>query len=167
MINQGKFRDDLFYRLNVIAVDVPPLRDRSEDIVLLADHFLEKFNLEIGKHIYGFSDRAMRMLIQYSWPGNIRQLENAVEHAVVVSNDLEINVEDFPNYLAKNEIESKAKASVNDSYRSLDQLEKEHILNILQANNWNINKSARILGINRVTLYNKIKKYNLKLHGAA
>ena len=162
MIAGGEFREDLYYRLNVITIDIPPLRERKEDITILADHFLEKYSLDTGKKIYGFSDQAMRMLMEYDWPGNIRQLENTIEHAVVVASELDIKVNDFPEYLVESKIESSAKAVPGKTNQSLEDLEKEYIESTLKSNNWNIRKSANILGINRVTLYNKIKKYQLK-----
>ncbi len=157
MISRGEFRDDLFYRLNVISITVPPLRERKEDIPILAEHFLEKFSLDTGKTPDGFSDEVMKLFMEYDWPGNIRQLENTVEHALVVAQDDRITVKDLPPYICTQT------ASMEVAPRqSLDDLEKKHILVVLKSNNWNIKKSAQILGINRVTLYNKIKKYKLK-----
>ena len=157
MISRGEFREDLYYRLNVITIEVPPLRERKEDIPILANYFMEKFSLDTGKKMYGISDQAMKVLMESSWPGNVRQLENVIEHAVVVANELEIQTKDFPKYFDKQETER----SVSQAHQSLGDLEKEHITSVLQSNNWNIRKSALVLGINRVTLYNKIKKYKL------
>lgn len=162
MITDGEFREDLYYRLNVIAIEVPPLRERKEDIPLLAEHFLEKFSLDIGKRIYGLSDESMRILMEYNWPGNIRQLANTIEHAIVVANELEIQVCDFPGYIVASKVEDTTKPATRETSQSLEELEKEYIMNTLKINNWNIQKSANILGINRVTLYNKIKKYGFK-----
>jgi transcriptional regulator with PAS, ATPase and Fis domain len=162
MITNGAFREDLYYRLNVIAIEVPPLRERKEDIPLLAEHFLDKFSLDIGKKIYGLSDESMRILMEYNWPGNIRQLANTIEHAIVVANELEIQVCDFPGYIVASKAEDTTKAATRETPQSLEELEKEYMMNTLRINNWNIRKSADILGINRVTLYNKIKKYGLK-----
>ncbi len=157
MISRDEFREDLYYRLNVITIEVPPLRDRKEDIPVLASHFLEKFSLDTGKKMYGISEQAMKVLMEHSWPGNVRQLENVIEHAVVVANELEIQTKDFPAYFVKHETET----GVPSVSQSLEELEKEHIRSVLLSNNWNIRKSAGVLGINRVTLYNKIKKYGL------
>lgn len=162
MITNGEFREDLYYRLNVITIEVPPLRERKEDIPLLAEHFLEKFSLDTGKKIYGLSDESMRILMEYNWPGNIRQLANTIEHAIVVANELEIQVCDFPGYIVASKAEDTTKAATRETPQSLEELEKEYMMNTLRINNWNIRKSADILGINRVTLYNKIKKYGLK-----
>ncbi len=157
MISKDEFREDLYYRLNVITIEVPPLRERKEDIPILANHFMEKFSLDAGKKMYGISDQAMRALMEFSWPGNVRQLENAIEHAVVVANELEIQTKDLPKYFVKRETEKP----LPQPNQSLEEIEKAHIVNVLEANKWNIRKSAVVLGINRVTLYNKIKKYKL------
>lgn len=162
MIEKGEFREDLYYRLNVIAIEVPPLRERKEDIPVLADHFLEKFSLDTGKKMYGYTDQAMRFLMEYDWPGNVRQLENTIEHAVVVAQEMEIKVGDFPEYLVTSKINKEVTRDISEEQQSLEELEKEYILNTLQAQNWNIKRSAAILGINRVTLYNKIRRYNLR-----
>lgn len=157
MIAREEFRDDLFYRLNVISIHVPPLRDRKEDIPILAEHFLEKFSLDTGKNVDGFSEHVMKMFMAYDWPGNIRQLENTVEHALVVANEPKIAIRDLPPYVsAQKEIESA------DTHKSLADLERKHILAVLEKHKWNVKKSAQVLGINRVTLYNKIKRYRLK-----
>ncbi len=158
MITSGEFREDLYYRLNVINIVVPPLRERREDIPLLADHFLEKYCLDTGKKIDGISEQVMKVIMEYDWPGNIRQLENTIEHAVVVAKEQEIQIEDLPEYLTH----SKAGADTGEVQHSLEDLEKKHILRTLHANRWNVKKSAQVLGINRVTLYNKIKKFGLK-----
>jgi len=159
LIAQGKFREDLYYRLNVITIEVPPLRERKEDLPILIEHFLEKFRLETGKPIERISDDAMKVLITFDWPGNVRQLENTVEHAVVIAKGPEIAAKDLPGSVTSEKI-SQTIASLEN--QSLAALEQEHIINILNANNWNITRSAQILGINRLTLYNKIKHYNLK-----
>ncbi len=158
MIAQGTIREDLYYRLNVITIEVPPLRERKEDIPILVEHFIEKCNLDTGKKIDGISEPAMKAIMEHDWPGNIRQLENAIEHAVVIADDVEIQLEHLPNQLtAKVQRGYEIKPDV-----PLEVIERAHILQVLDANNWHIKRAARILGINRVTLYNKIKKYNLK-----
>ncbi len=158
MIAKGEFRDDLYYRLNVITIEIPPLRERKEDIPILVEHFLEKFSLDSGKTIDGISDEVMKILIGYNWPGNVRQLENAIEHALVVSHEPEITVQDLPQYLITQE-------DIRDEIKptdSMSDMEKRHIAHVLKAHAWNITKTAQVLGINRITLYKKIKKYNLK-----
>jgi len=157
MIAQGEFREDLYYRLNVITIEVPPLRERKEDIPILVGHFLEKYNLDTGKTIDGISEHAMKAIMEYDWPGNIRQLENAIEHAVVIADDVEIQQENLPQqFTVQGQKWHEIKPDV-----PLEVIERDHILQVLDANHWHIKKAASILGINRVTLYNKIKKYKL------
>ena len=151
---EGKFREDLYYRLNVVTINVPPLRERREDIPLLANHFLHKFTMANSKKINGISGEAMEVLIGYHWPGNIRELENVIERAVVVSKTDEI----IPNDLTE-VVQKGLKASTP---RTLDESEKSHISRILENNDWNISKSAAELSIDRTTLYNKIKKYKIE-----
>ena len=153
-IKQKKFREDLFYRLNVISFSMPPLRERKEDIPLLADHFLMKFNREINRGVEKISREAMDELMLHEWPGNVRELSNAIERAVVVCRTRIITPEDLP-IVTRLEEESKKRHS------SLSDVEKQHINNILNQTGWNISKSAEILGIDRSTLYNKIKRYEL------
>ena len=151
---EGKFREDLYYRLNVVTINVPPLRDRREDIPLLANHFLHKFTMANSKKINGISGEAMKMLIGYHWPGNIRELENVIERAVVVSKTDEIIPNDLTEVVQKGLKESTP--------RTLDESEKSHISRILEDNDWNISKSAAELSIDRATLYSKIKKYKIE-----
>ncbi|MEO0123210.1 MAG: sigma-54 dependent transcriptional regulator [candidate division WOR-3 bacterium] len=158
MIREGTFREDLYYRLNVITIEIPPLRERKEDIPLLLEHFLKKFNLENKKDISGISSDAMELLLSYDWPGNVRELENVIEHAVVVTKGREIGKKDLP----KNLVDKFLIPQFTNKDLRLDTMEKEHILNVLRIYNWNIKKTAQVLGINRVTLYNKMEKYGLK-----
>ncbi|MCP5106022.1 MAG: sigma-54-dependent Fis family transcriptional regulator, partial [bacterium] len=159
-VQAGAFREDLYYRLNVVTINVPPLRDRKEDIPLLINHFLKKFCVENSKDIGGFSGDAMELLIAYHWPGNVRELENVVEHAVVVCKTNEIMPANLPDNV-KQEIR-KAEEESASAPKSLEESEKMHIIKILGKNEWNISKSAKDLRIDRVTLYNKIKKYNIE-----
>ncbi|MCK5055826.1 MAG: sigma-54-dependent Fis family transcriptional regulator [Candidatus Aminicenantes bacterium] len=153
-IREGAFREDLYYRLNVVTINVPPLRDKKEDIPLLANHFLHKFVLANSKKVEGISGEAMEILIRYNWPGNIRELENVIERAVVICKNNEIVPDDLSEVIKK---------SSNDTIpRTLDESEKQHVTRILNENNWNIKKSAEELGIDRATLYNKIKKYEIE-----
>lgn len=154
LIQEGKFREDLYYRLNVISIIIPPLREREEDIPLLVENFIEKFNIEMKKSIEGVNEAAMKLLMNYQWPGNARELRNVIERAMVVAKgriitEVDINL---PSSLEK----------ISYSNKSLEEVEKEHIRFILEENKWNVMKSAQILGIDRVTLYKKIKKYSLK-----
>lgn len=157
-VQDGTFREDLYYRLNVVTINVPPLRDRKEDIPLLTNHFLKKFTIENAKKIDGFSGETMEMLIAYHWPGNVRELENVVEHAVVVCKTNEITPGNLPETLRREPQQTEPAPPA----KTLEDSEKRHIINILNENQWNISKSAKNLGIDRVTLYNKIKKYNIE-----
>lgn len=151
LVKEGRFREDLFYRLNVFNIQIPPLRERVDDIPLLADYFLKKYTTSMNKKITGISQEAMNFMLRYKWPGNVRELENAIERAVVICRTDKIQLEDLPfkisNNLLYNDLEDK----------SLSEVEKRHIALVLKENNWNISKSAEDLKIDRVTLYNKIK----------
>ena len=155
-IEEEKFREDLYYRLNVISVYLPPLRERKEDVPLLVDHFIERFNIEMGKNIEGLSEPAMRMLMDYGWPGNARELRNVIERAMVVTKGRMILEADLSI------TQAPGSTLPNTRGKSLADMEKEHIRQVLLDNRWNIIRSAQILGIDRVTLYNKIRKYELK-----
>ena len=153
-IKEGKFREDLYYRLNVISVYIPPLRERKEDIPLLVEHFIERFNIEMGKNVDGLAETAMRTLMDYHWPGNARELRNVIERSMVVTKGRMILDTDLSL--------PQAPGVQNSRGKSLSEMEKEHIRQVLHDNKWNIIRSAQVLGIDRVTLYNKIRKYELK-----
>ncbi len=153
LVKQGKFREDLYYRLNVFSIFIPPLRERRKDIEVLIDYFLKKFSKSMNKNFTRVSQEAMDFMMQYQWYGNVRELENAIERAVVVGNPPEITMKDLPF-----SIESVNK---DNSGYSLADVEKGYIEKVLLQNDWNISKSAEILEIDRVTLYNKINKYGL------
>ena len=153
-IADGRFREDLYYRLNVVTIELPPLRERKEDILLLAQHFLKKFAVENQKEIIGFSPEATEFLLKYEWPGNVRELENAIERAVILAQNSYIEVADLPQ-------ESLTLVHSAQPGKSLEEIEKNHILNVLNEAGGNYTKAARILGISRVTLYNKIRTYRL------
>ncbi|MBZ5706376.1 MAG: sigma-54 dependent transcriptional regulator [Acidobacteriia bacterium] len=149
LIEEGKFRPDLFYRLNVFRIELPPLRDRRDDIPALVNHFVHKFSLQMNKKITRVSPEAMDLLQQQPWAGNIRELENAVERAMVVAQEPEIKEQDFV-----------FKSTVpNGGPKSLDEMEKAHILHVLESCSWNQTRAAEILDIDRVTLHHKLKKY--------
>ncbi|MBW2091664.1 MAG: sigma-54-dependent Fis family transcriptional regulator [Deltaproteobacteria bacterium] len=153
-IQEGTFRQDLFYRLNVITIHVPPLRERKEDIPLLANHFLRQFAKELNKPFDNISRKALDEMMLYDWPGNVRELENAIERAVVVGRGRTIQAENLPFY--------KDKPPYTPRDGTLKEVEKAHIIEVLEETQWNITKAAATLGIDRVTLYNRIKKYGLK-----
>jgi DNA-binding NtrC family response regulator len=154
LLKEGKFREDLYYRLNVFSIFIPPLRERRDDIPILAYYFLNKFNESMNKNIKNISNEAMEFLVNYDWPGNVRELENAVERSLVVGKTDSVYIEDLPFHISPNRID--------DGDITLASMEKKHILNILEDNNWNISRSAEKLQIDRVTLYNKINKYGLR-----
>ena len=151
-IANGQFREDLYYRLNVVAIELPPLRERKEDIPLLAQHFLKEFAVENQKEITGFSPEATDFLLKYEWPGNIRELENAIERAVILAKNSYIEVADLPQ-------ENLLLAQPASPKKSIGEVERNHILNILSETGGNYSEAARILGISRVTLYNKARAY--------
>lgn len=153
-VASGQFREDLYYRLNVVTIDLPPLRDRIEDIPLLCDHFLSKFSTENRKEVRGFSQEVTDFLLKYQWPGNIRELENTIERAVILARNPEIQLADL---LQRN----SPLVGPASSGRTLKELERNHIINILSENGGNYGVAARILGISRSTLYNKAKEYGL------
>ena len=148
-VEEGRFRPDLFYRLNVFRIELPALRERREDIPLLVDHFVRKFSLAMNKKITRVSPAAMSLLQQYPWPGNVRELENAVERAMVVAQEPEIREQDFT---------LKTKCT-NGDVRTLDDIERAHILRVLEECNWNQTRAAEVLDIDRVTLHHKLKRY--------
>jgi DNA-binding NtrC family response regulator len=154
-IEEEKFREDLYYRLNVISLTIPPLRERTEDIPLLVEHFLEQLGLEMGKVLKGISADTMDLLMAYHWPGNVRELKNVLERGAVLAKAPILQAGDLGLPLPEEE-------EVGEGLASLRAMERRHILKILNEHRWNITRSAQALGIDRVTLYHKIKKYDLK-----
>jgi len=157
-VADGKFRDDLYYRLNVIEIHIPPLRERREDIPLLARHFRERLAHELGKDIGDISEGALKLLMDYHWPGNVRELENAMERAMVTCRN-HVLTEDSFAFLALHGIAGKAWSA--PAGMTLQDMEKVLIVGTLQRTNGNIKESASILGIDRSTLYEKIKRYEI------
>jgi two-component system response regulator HydG len=162
-VAEGRFREDLFYRLNVMPLKVPPLRDRRDDIPLLAGHFLEKYAARNRKTAKGYSPLAMDMLIKYDWPGNVRELENIVERAVILMTGEYVTEKQMPlniaQMLPENGRETFGPAVFTDGLRSLEEIEREAILTTLEATDGNKSETARRLGITRKTLHNKLKAY--------
>jgi len=152
LVEKGMFREDLFYRLNVVNIFVPPLRERVEDIPLLVDYFIKKYCTSMNKPPLTIDPSALNRLIEFNFPGNVRELENMIERAIVVGNGKKITLKDLP----------LVKTIVTSSIESLDDLEKNHIVQILGKYGWNISRAAKALKVDRVTLYNKIAKYGLK-----
>jgi len=165
-VNKGKFRQDLFYRLNVIPIKVPPLRLRKPDIPLLVDFFIKKFNKHSRKRITGFAPEAFDALLEYGWPGNVRELENLVERLIILSNGDIIEVEDIPESIKGKfgKVESIEVKIPKDGIvfdQAVEEYEKKLILQALAETNWVKTKAAKLLNINRTTLIEKMKKKNL------
>jgi two-component system response regulator AtoC len=156
LVAAGTFREDLYYRLKVITLEVPPLRERKEDIPLLVEHFLRKINRDVHREVYRVPDEVMGQLESYDWRGNVRELENVLTRAVVLSKGgvLEMPQELFPR--------RRAFRSEGPALRSLNEVEAEHILRVLEFVKWHQGKACRVLGISRPTLRKKIREYGLK-----
>jgi Nif-specific regulatory protein len=161
-VTGGQFRKDLYFRLQVIEIRVPPLRERPSDIETLATHFLQRFARETGRRIKGFTPKATEKMRGYTWPGNVRELRNVVERAVALSTGNLLDAGDI--WLSSLEALSATQAPATDSYQplSIDEIEKRHIDRTLQHTEWNKSRAAEILGIERSTLDRKIKAYELK-----
>ena len=169
LVQEGKFREDLYYRVNVIAIQMPPLRERQDDIEPIVRHYLKKYSRDNNKKVTSVSPDVMAIFKKYPWPGNIRELENAIAGAVIMCQTDTINREDFPNidkFLRQQEQEEQGREHLLGHETSLKKVieepEKQHILAVLKECRWNRNKAATVLGVNRTTLYNKMKKYGIK-----
>lgn len=160
LVNEGKFRDDLYYRLNVVKIDLPPLSQRREDIPLLIDAFIQKFNAKMGKQIVGVSDQALRLLLKHDYPGNVRELENIIEHAFVLCGGNRINVDCLPRELTMKEEETDSFVSLKEEH-PFEKAEAEIVKRTLEKHKGNRIKAAQELGISRATLWRKIKRYGL------
>ncbi len=158
-VKAGTFREDLFYRLSVVPITLPPLRERRDDIPLLANHFLSKYNKKRGKNIKAISARAMKALVEYDWPGNVRELENAIERAVVLTEDDMIKPSDLLYYGLT--VQTPSKSDAGQAQRLID-VEKEHIARMLKMFNGHKGKAAESLGIDRKTLREKLKRYAIE-----
>jgi DNA-binding NtrC family response regulator len=169
-VDRGVFREDLFHRINVVNIHIPPMRERRGDIPLLADHFLKRYARENQKEISRIADDAMNKLVGYEWPGNVRELENAIERAIVLTRATELGVDDFPPEISG----TQPSGGGNHSFdfrpdgrtivplkKALEGPEKEIIAATLASVNWNRQKAAKLLDINRTTLFNKMRKYGL------
>ena len=152
MVKEGRFRSDLYYRLNVFAIHLPPLRERYGDVPLLAAYFLDKYSTQMNRKFTGLDRAALDLLISHHWPGNVRELENVIERAVVVGREPLIRVQDLAV--------SRPQEGTDDL--SLESIECRHIIRVLEEFAWNQTQAAKALGIDRVTLYHKIRRYNLK-----
>jgi DNA-binding NtrC family response regulator len=165
-VSQGKFRQDLYFRLNVVPISIPPLRERREDIPLLAKHFLNKFNGAFNKKIPGFSDKALSGLNSYHWPGNIRELENLIERIVVLSpGDATIDLKDIPLEILMDTSQDIGGLIPKETglIKIREAIEKRIILNVLEATQWNQTETAKVLKVNRNTLIQKAKQLGIQL----
>ncbi len=160
LVSEGKFRDDLFYRLNVVKIELPSLSQRSEDIPLLIDHFIQKFNAKMRKQITGITDPALRVLLNYDYPGNVRELENIIEHAFVLCKKERIDLDCLPKELSKATTEMETSLSQKEE-GPFGRAEAEVIEGVLKKYQGNRVKAAKELGIDRTTLWRKMKKYGL------
>jgi DNA-binding NtrC family response regulator len=151
LVEKGIFREDLYYRLNVVNIRIPPLRERREDISMLVQHFIMKYCTSMSRDMVSIEPAAMKHLEDFEYPGNVRELENMIERAIVVGNGKVIRLRDLP----------LGKEVISSSVESLDDLERKHITRILEKYQWNISRTARALKVDRATLYNKIRKYGL------
>ncbi len=158
-VNEGRFRADLYYRLNVIPIVMPPLRERRDDIDLLVDHFLKIASTKTGKK-KTITKQAMELLVNYDWPGNVRELENVIERADILQDGDQIGVDDLPDRL-RCRSRDKRKLVMERAQMTLEELEKEYLISVLEETNWQKKKASGILGINASTLYRKIQRYGL------
>jgi DNA-binding NtrC family response regulator len=153
-IEEDSFRSDLYYRLNVVSIHLPPLRERKDDIPLLAAHFMNKYNVEFNKKFDRVARKAMDFMMDYHWPGNVRELENVIERAIVIDQGPEVTVRHLPF--------CNVEMVPTDEPQSLQEVERLHIEKMLDRNNWNIARTARLLNIDRTTLHKKVKKFGLQ-----
>jgi DNA-binding NtrC family response regulator len=158
-LREGKLREDLYFRINTITLRVPPLRERTEDIPLLCEHFLEKYRQRHGRSVKGIAPAAYHLLIRHRWPGNVRELENVIERGILVTKAAEITVNDLPESMR--EETTNTSEFVIPPHRTLAEIEKMAILQTLQRTNWNKQEAAQILGLYRPTLYSKMKKHEI------
>ena len=159
-VKTGRFREDLFYRISVFPIAIPSLRERREDIPLLAKHFLAKHTKRNEKSISGISTATLRLLLQYDWPGNVRELENAIERAVLLETDDVLQVKNMPPQLSPI-VDSGKGGAMPASVLPLAEVERKALVNALEATDNNVTEAARALGLGRSTLYRKLKKYDL------
>jgi DNA-binding NtrC family response regulator len=167
-VKQGEFRQDLYYRLNVVAIQLPPLRERADDIPLLAEHFLDCYSVEHGKTMSTISDKAMALLRSYTWPGNIRELENAIEQAVALSNQAVLVPEDLPHEVRDQGASRFSPQGLEDGHfqfrdtPSLEEVKKRYVLNVLKQSHGNVSATARILNVDRRSLYRMLARYKIE-----
>jgi PAS domain S-box-containing protein len=168
LVAEGKFREDLFYRLNVILIRLPELCERSEDIPLLVEHFIERFNHHMGREIHGIDPDAMALLARYPFPGNVRELENVLEHAYIVTRGPHIGVDDLPNFIVEGrqrvaKTPKRIESGIPDGSWSpvASRSDRQRLIECLEAHYWSIPRAAEALGVHRTTLWRKVKKLNI------
>ncbi len=163
-IERGSFRRDLYFRLNVIPIKLPPLRERRDDVRLLAQHFLNRFNLQLKRHVKGFTGKALETMERYPWPGNVRELENLIERLVVLGRDAEpISYEDLPlEILLDSNLTAETPSLGDGLLQARENFEKQYILKALKKADWNQSEAARILRIHRNTLIQKMKSLEIR-----
>jgi transcriptional regulator with PAS, ATPase and Fis domain len=172
MIKEETFREDLYYRLNIVPISLPSLKERQEDIPLLATHFVKKYADEMGKTVKGFSPDAMKRLMRYPWPGNVRELENVVERSVVMIDEETVRPEHLilPDEKEKSEVDIQIPVTSEElkevkkhlREKAVEEIEKAFILNALERNNWNVTRAADDVGMLRPNFQALVRKYNLK-----
>ncbi|MGH9147982.1 MAG: sigma-54-dependent transcriptional regulator [Vicinamibacterales bacterium] len=160
-LGDGKLREDLYFRINTVTLSIPPLRDRTDDILLLAEHFLGRFSTEHQRTIASIHPDAGRAMLRYRWPGNVRELEHVIERAVIVAEGTQVTVDDLPPEVRDADRFPAQSGFVIPPHHTLEEIEKLAILETLERTRWNKRKAASILGVYRPTLYNKLKKYKL------
>ncbi|MBN2061808.1 MAG: sigma 54-interacting transcriptional regulator [Deltaproteobacteria bacterium] len=165
LVKEGVFREDLYYRINVFKLVLPPLRNRKEDIPLLCEHFIRKYNSLMGKDVQDISPEALHVLMSHNFPGNIRELENIIEYAIVVCREEKIGIEHLPEYLGRLDNVSRKlfKMDKDPKPASFNELERDFILDSLERNNWNRSRTAEELGMHSTTLWRKVKRLNIEM----
>jgi transcriptional regulator with PAS, ATPase and Fis domain len=167
-VADGRFRQDLYYRVNVINIRLPSLRERIADIPLLSEHFLAKVRDESGKQVRGFTEEALNFMQRYRWPGNVRELQNVVERAVLLGKNATIGVEDLPREMLDAQTHAALPTAAGRTLKeALEGPERQIILDALETHAWNRNQTAEVLGINRTTLYKKMKRLGLEDYESA
>jgi transcriptional regulator with PAS, ATPase and Fis domain len=157
----GKLREDLYFRINTVTLSIPPLRDRPEDVPLLAEHFLQTFRTRHNRAVEGIHPEAMRVLLRYRWPGNVRELEHVIERAVIVAEGPQVTVDDLSPVVKSSDRQPSSSTFTIPPHHTLAEIEKLAILQTLERTSWNKRKAAHILGVYRPTLYSKLRKYHL------
>jgi transcriptional regulator with PAS, ATPase and Fis domain len=162
LVQEGHFRQDLYYRLNVIRIDLPPLRERTEDIPILVDHFIQKFARQSQRPLEGIEPEALDVLLNYRWPGNVRELEHTIERAVHLGKEIRIGLQDFPSSLVMRSDNVLPLAEAIEKSYTLKDLEKEYIMRVMETVHGNKTEAAKTLGVDRTTLYRKLEEYKVR-----